>query len=75
MKSKNKYSFTFISVAACTVTVVLGSKLDVRHLVPSISEISPVWMVDFGHLLMAGLQSAHQFSGAMKVCPAVIYFQ
>ena len=67
MKSKNKCSFIFTSVVACTVTVGLGSKLGVRHLVTSILEISPVWMEDFGHLLTAGLQNAHKFLGAMKV--------
>ena len=74
-QSKNKCLFTFISVATCTVTVGLGSKLEVHQLVTSILEISPVWVLGFGHLLTAGLQSAHKFSGATKVCPPLIYFQ
>ena len=75
MKSKNKCSFTFISVATCTVTVELGSKLGLGQLVTSILEISPVWMLGFGHLLTARLQNAHKFSGAIKLCPAVKYYQ
>jgi hypothetical protein len=75
VKSKNICSFTFISVATCTVTFGLGTKIGVCQLVTSILEISPVWVLGFGHLLKAGLQNAHKFSEAMKVCPAVIYFR